>query len=367
MHALGASAALDDRHQSSVEIASPATALALGYRAAAKFLLVVTHSSRAESEIVTSLRSILGDESVAQFPAWETLPHERLSPQSDTVAKRVKTRHLLEQIQSGGANQVRVVVTQVRALLQPVIISENVKSIVLAKGSEKSQEEIIESLVALAYQRVDLVERRGEFAVRGGLIDIFPTDCEHPIRVDLFGDEIEEIRYFSVSDQRSMQEITERVELLPARELLITNEVRERALKVAERFDEVREMASRIAAGSYVEGMESISSLLADKLLPLHQLMPNSCEVIFLESARVRSRALDLTKTDEEFLEAAWSSAANGGETPLDLREVLRGSSFLSLDDVLESMKQSGITARNFDSYPSEDSRQAWELRGVEN
>ena len=367
MHALGASAALDDRHQSSVEIASPATALALGYRAAAKFLLVVTHSSRAESEIVTSLRSILGDESVAQFPAWETLPHERLSPQSDTVAKRVKTRHLLEQIQSGGANQVRVVVTQVRALLQPVIISENVKSIVLAKGSEKSQQEIIESLVALAYQRVDLVERRGEFAVRGGLIDIFPTDCEHPIRVDLFGDEIEEIRYFSVSDQRSMQEITELVELLPARELLITNEVRERALKVAERFDEVREMASRIAAGSYVEGMESISSLLADKLLPLHQLMPDSCEVIFLESARVRSRALDLTKTDEEFLEAAWSSAANGGETPLDLREVLRGSSFLSLDDVLESMKQSGITARNFDSYPSEDSRQAWELRGIEN
>jgi transcription-repair coupling factor (superfamily II helicase) len=367
MQALGQSPAIDDRNQKCIEIAAPATALALGYRGRTRFLLVVTHSSRAESEIATSLRSLLGEDSVAQFPAWETLPHERLSPQSDTVAKRVKTRHLLEEIQRGGQSKVRVVVTQVRALLQPVIISEEVKALLLATGSEQSQSEIIEALIAMAYQRVDLVERRGEFAVRGGLIDIFPTDREHPIRVDLFGDEIEEIRLFSVSDQRSMDQVIDQIELLPARELLITAAVKQRALAVAERFDEVREMASRIASGAYIEGMESISSLLADKLAPLHQLMPDSCEVIFVESARVRSRALDLQKTDEEFLEAAWSSAANGGQTPLDLREVLRGSSFLTLDQVIESMEMSGITTRNFDSYPSEDSSQAWAISPVSN
>ena len=367
MHALGESPAIDNRHQRSVEVASQATALALGYRASTKFLLVVAHSSRAESEITTSLRFLLGEDSVAQFPAWETLPHERLSPQGDTVAKRVKTRHLLEQIQSGVESNVRVVVTQVRALLQPVIISEEVKSLLLAKGLEKSQQAIIENLVAMAYQRVDLVERRGEFAVRGGLIDIFPTDSVHPIRVDLFGDEIEDLRYFSVSDQRSLDEVIERIELLPARELLITTQVRDRALMVAERFDEVREMASRIASGSYIDGMESISSLLADKLLPLHQLMPKDCEVILVESARVRSRALDLQKTDEEFLDAAWSSAANGGQTPLDLREVLKESSFLALDDVLESMEGSGLTIRRFDSYRSEDSLPAWAVAPVPN
>lgn len=364
---LGRSEVLSDPKCTEVVVHPSALSLSIASRATERFLLVITHSSRAENEIATYLRSLMGEEKVAQFPAWETLPHERLSPQSDTVAKRIKTLHLLEEMRRGRESKLRVVVTQVRSLLQPVIASEKFNSLMIEQGAIKSQQEIVENLVAMAYRRVDLVERRGDFAVRGGLIDVFPTDGEHPVRIDLFGDEVEEIRFFSISDQRSMKDVQASVELLPARELLITPEVKQRALAIADRFVEVQEMASKIAAGSYVDGMESISSLLADRLVPLYELLPPSSESILVESARIRSRALDLKETDEEFLEAAWSSAANGGETPLDLREVLRGSSFLDLEEVLESMQNHGISARKFDSYASQTSRPAWMISGVEN
>ncbi|MEY3347922.1 MAG: Transcription-repair-coupling factor, partial [Actinomycetota bacterium] len=80
------------------------------------------------------------------------------------------------------------------------------------------------NLVERAYTRVDLVERRGDFAVRGGIIDIFPPDADYPIRVDFFGDEIEEIKRFEIGSQRTFAPITEKVLLYPCRELLITDD-----------------------------------------------------------------------------------------------------------------------------------------------
>lgn len=346
---LGRSALLEDRSVDHITAPNPLLPFALASRAEAGFLTVVTHSTRVQSEVSSALRHLLGSDSVADFPAWETLPHERLSPQSDTLARRIETRHrLLNRDQ-----RLKVIVTQVRALLQPVIAMEDRHILDLAVGSDAPLMEITSRLVEMAYRRVDLVERRGDFAVRGGLIDIFPATFEHPIRIDLFGDEIESIRPFSLSDQRSLTETFSQIQLLPCRELLITDRVRERADRLAMEYPELSEIATRIASGSYVEGMESLAPLLADGMVPFHSLLPEQSEVVVVESARVRSRAIELAKTDDEFLTAAWSSAAHGGQTPIDLRERLQGGSFLPFEDVTLQMRASALWVRSFDTYLS--------------
>ena len=363
---LGASDALDDRSIDLVTVPAPLLPFALASRGNAGFLTVVAHSTRVQSEVSAALRHLLGSNAVADFPAWETLPHERLSPQSDTLARRIETRHRLV----GGDPSLKVIVTQIRALLQPVISMDDHSLLEIAVGSELPLTEITTRLVEMAYRRVDLVERRGDFAVRGGLIDIFPATYQHPIRIDLFGDDIESIRPFALSDQRSLTETLAHVQLLPCRELLITDRVRDRADGLAMEYPELSEMTSRIASGAYVDGMESLAPLLADGMAPLHSLLPRGSEVVIVESARVRTRALELAKTDEEFLNAAWSSAAHGGQTPIDLRRRLQAGSFMEFDDVILKMRESSLQVRSFDSYLSRDAEpsrhRAWPARGVD-
>ena len=372
---LGRSRALEDRSTEVIQVLPSLLPFALASRAEEGLITVVAHSTRVQGEITTALRHLLGDAAVAEFPAWETLPHERLSPQSDTLARRIETRYRLEEKLRGKQDPLKVIVTQVRALLQPVIVMKDRPSLYLEVGDSYPLEKIVHQLVSMAYRRVDLVERRGDFAVRGGLIDIFPATFDHPIRIDLFGDEIESIRPFALSDQRSLQQTFSEVRLLPCRELLITETVQERATEVAHRFPQLGEIASRIASGAYVDGMESLAALLLDEneeLVPFTSLLESGSEVILIESARIRSRAIELKKTDEEFLVAAWSSAAHGGQTPIDLKDRLEGAGFRDFDTALEAIKESNLKIRFFDSYLNVDGVQqdqnsviAWPAKGV--
>ena len=151
-------------------------------------LLVITSSSRSSEDLVNELRELHSN--VLEFPAWETLPHERLSPRSDTVAKRVQTLYELEKPHT----TFPVVVTPVRGAIHR-IIAELGKSplLQLEIGKEQSLDELVRHLSALAYSRTDLVERRGEFAVRGGIVDLFLPLNDYPIRIDFFGDEISKL------------------------------------------------------------------------------------------------------------------------------------------------------------------------------
>ena len=97
----------------------------------------------------------------------------------------------------------------------------------LTLGAEADFDAVIDRLVELAYTRVDMVGKRGEFAVRGGILDVFPPTAEHPVRVEFWGDEVSEMRMFSVADQRSIPEIdVDSVIAVPCRELLLTDDVR---------------------------------------------------------------------------------------------------------------------------------------------
>src|SRR5690606_2382983 len=168
-------------------------------------VVVVTATGREADDAAAAVRNFLPADDVAVLPSWETLPHERLSPRSDTVARRIAVFRRLAHPGTGRTGPIRVLIMPVRALLQPVIKGlGELQPVELEVGDERSLEEVAAGLSAAAYSRVDMVESRGQFAVRGGILDVFPPAEDHPMRVEFWGDTVEEIRWFSVADQRSL-------------------------------------------------------------------------------------------------------------------------------------------------------------------
>ena len=209
---------------------------------------------------------------------------------------------------------------------------------------------LIENLELFGYNRTDLVERRGDYAVRGGILDLFLPDADHPVRIDFFGDEIDELLFFTVADQRTFEEVAETLVVYPCREILLTDDVKKRAAYLESEFPQVSEMAHKLAQGIYVDGLESLLGALSGELVSLIDLLPKGYEVITLDSPRIRSRALDLIMTNEEFLEASWSSAAMGADAPIDLSEQLERGGYFELDSLTGSQGWSSIDPYSTDA-----------------
>jgi transcription-repair coupling factor (superfamily II helicase) len=322
--------------------------------AAERPLLVVTATGRECEDLATWLRCYLPPSSVVEFPAWETLPHERLSPRSDTVAQRLSVlRRLAHPVaDDADAGEVRVVVAPVRAVLQPLVKGlADLEPVRLRPGDETGLDDTVVALAAAAYVRVDMVERRGEFAVRGGILDVFPPTRPHPLRVEFFGDEVEEVRSFSVADQRTMEKEPDGVWAPPCRELLLTPEVRERAAALVGGHPEAADVLTKIAEGIAVEGMESLAPALVDGMEPLLDVLPAGTHVVLAEPEKVRARAHDLVATGAEFLDAAWMNAAVGGQAPVDLG----ASSFWTLAEVRAHAESTGRPWWSVTSLTSDD------------
>jgi transcription-repair coupling factor (superfamily II helicase) len=289
---------------------------------AARFLLAVTATAREAEELTGALGSLLPAGSVAYFPAWETLPHERLSPRSDTSGQRLAVLRRLAHPDPASSRTAAItaVVTPVRALLQPMVSGlADVEPVKLAEGDTCDLDEVLARLVDIGYTRTDLVERRGEVAVRGGIIDVFPPPEEHPVRVELFGDDVEETRYFRVADQRSLGPAPEGLWAPPCRELLLTPDVRDRAKHLAADHPGLADVLGKLADGITVEGMEALAPVLAPRMELLLDHVPAGGVILACDPERIRTRAGDLVRTSQEFLEASWVNAAAGGQAPVDL------------------------------------------------
>ncbi len=298
---------------------------------AGRTVLAVTPTSREAEDLVAQLADLVDPATVGYYPSWETLPHERLSPRSDTVGRRLAVlRRICHPGDSPETGPLRVVVAPVRSVLQPQVKGlGDLEPVELATGTEAELEDVVHRLADAAYTRVDLVEKRGEFAVRGGIVDVFPPTDEHPLRVEFWGDEVEEIRAFAVSDQRALEKV-ERLWAPPCRELLLTDDVRRRAWELGEAHPALVELTDKIAQGIAVEGMESLAPALVDDMELLVDLMPADTHVLVLDPERARARAHDLVATSDEFLGASWAAAAGGGTAPIDLG----AASYRSLTDV---------------------------------
>ena len=305
-------------------------------------LLVITATGREADDLCAGISALQPGLSVVAFPSWETLPHERLSPSSDTVGRRLAalSRLVHPDVNDALRQPIDVLVASVRAVLQPVATGlADIEPVRIRVGDSIDLDSCVQRLVGLGYERVDLVERRGQVAVRGGILDVFSPTSEHPLRVELWGDVVEEVRSFAVTDQRSLGSQEQGLLAPPVRELLLTDQVRAKAAELAIQVPAVAEMAERMAQGLPVDGMESLIPVLVDGLDCLVDHLPDATAILALDPERIRSRAHDMVRTAGEFLAASWHNAAVGNEVPIDLS----GSSYLELDQFFDLSAARGL------------------------
>ncbi|MFE1955539.1 transcription-repair coupling factor [Streptomyces sp. NPDC059524] len=322
--------------------ASRPFAVAALAREAGRPVLAVTATGREAEDLAAALRSLLPPDTVAEYPSWETLPHERLSPRSDTVGRRLAVLRRLTHPSTDDpeTGPVSVVVAPIRSVLQPQVKGlGDLEPVALRTGQSADLNATVEALAAAAYARVELVEKRGEFAVRGGILDVFPPTEEHPLRVEFWGDDVEEIRYFKVADQRSLEIAEHGLWAPPCRELLLTADVRARAAELAEQHPELGELLGKIAEGIAVEGMESLAPVLVEDMELLIDVLPKDAMAVVCDPERVRTRAADLVATSQEFLQASWAASATGGDAPIDVG----AASLRSIADVRDRARELGM------------------------
>ncbi len=286
-----------------LSVASQAHAIALAALAnASDDTVLVICSTQAEAETLshdlefflesdTHSTHGLSNAAVALLSAWDTLPFERVSPDVATMGSRLEVRIRLE-----SDDRPKVVVTSMRGALQ-LVSRDEVEVIRITKGTQLDIEEFSAWLVRHGYRREPQVEHRGEFSVRGGIIDVFGASATTPLRIDLFGDEVDRLFSFDAGDQRSKDAVLEAV-IVPAREFIPNDAARERARLLADDQAWARPSLERLAGGHCFDGMEGFAGLVDQERIPLTSLLGSSASIVLIEPSRLRSRAIELL--DEE-------------------------------------------------------------------
>ncbi len=223
-------------------------------------LVVVAATSKEAESLFEDLKGFLSQE-VVLFPAWETLPFERLSPSASTMGERLEVISKVQNI-SQSLDASLVVVGSIKAFLQRLSPTWQISPIKIKKGDILDQHSLVQSLIEFGYRREYQVENKGEVSVRGNIVDVFPSTETDPIRIDLWGDEVERLTIFTPDEQRSIRDI-EQIYLYPCREILPNDKIREKAQVLIESEPWARDRWERLSQGQFFEGMESLMPWLA--------------------------------------------------------------------------------------------------------
>ena len=291
------------------EQARAAIIAALSARSPGSTLIVAAPTGTAAQLLHDDIVQFLGTESALLFPAWETLPFERVSPSVETMGRRL---HVLWRLRSD--NPPQIVIGSVRALLQKLGPgATTLQPITIAPGDDIDSEQLLAKLVHDGYRREEIVEHRGEVARRGSIIDVFPSTADTPIRIDLWGDEVDRLTTFNVNDQRSTDDLA-RTHIFPARELQLDEAVRDRARSLVASEPWGREQWDRLADGANFDGMESWLPWLIDHEQLITDVLPPASELIFVDPKRMRDRAADLLAEEDDLARALASTWARDAE-----------------------------------------------------
>ncbi|WP_374531300.1 transcription-repair coupling factor [Novosphingobium sp.] len=222
---------------------------------------------------------------VISFPAWDCLPYDRASPALSVSARRLAALHRLQ----GVADTPQLLVTTINAVLQRVLTPFRIRESVrlLKPGMEIGRESLIGLLQRQGYSRTDTVADAGEYAVRGSLFDIFPSGLDHGLRLDFFGDELETLRLFDPTTQRSIGEIPHHL-LLPASEALLDDDTVKRfRSRYREQFGANATgdpLYQAVSDGRRLAGMEHWLPLFEERLSTLFDHL-DSADLIVIDSA----------------------------------------------------------------------------------
>jgi transcription-repair coupling factor (superfamily II helicase) len=207
---------------------------------------------------------------IVEIPAWDCLPYDRASPSLRAASARLAGLYALQARPKGP----QLVVTTLAAMTQRTLTSFRVRQLVakLAPKERIAIQRLADMLQANGYVRTDTVHDRGEFAIRGGIVDLFPGGEEQPLRLDFFGDEIETVRRFDPADQRTTGSV-DGFTLLPASEALLDEDTIKRfRLRYRETFGATATgdpLYQAVSDGRRLAGMEHWLPLFEDKLVPL--------------------------------------------------------------------------------------------------
>ena len=293
-------------------------------------VMAVAAGPREAEQLAADLVAYLGPDAVALLPAWEALPYEGISPSPEIAARRAGAVARLRQAQGPF-----VLVTPALAAMQGMIPTlGTVPALELVAGRDLPPDALAERLVDIGYARADIVERRGEFAVRGGVVDVFPGTARRPVRLEYWGDEIESLREFVPSTQLSTEKVVH-VDVPPVRELIPDDALRARAQEQApQHADRFRDQLQRLADGLFVEGAETLAPFLFDALPTPAELLPDGAWIVVSQAHRTLDRAHQAHLEAEALAEAIeWPAAralhsledALAGRVQLHLTEFTEG------------------------------------------
>ncbi len=230
----------------------------------------VARDGRRMQRMAEILTQLMPGHPILTLPAWDCLPYDRVSPNGVTIAARMTTLSLL----ASGAVTGAVVLTTVNALIQRLPPRDTVAgmSFAAASGQVVDSEKLIAWAAGNGYLRVPTVHEQGEFAVRGGLVDLYPAGAESPLRFDFFGRQLESIRTFDAGTQRTTGTL-KRIALAPMSEVLLSEEAIKRfrqrytAMFGGNTVDDP--LYAAVSAGQRYPGIEHWMALFYEHLDPL--------------------------------------------------------------------------------------------------
>lgn len=281
-------------------------------------LVVITHNNYQGQKVYEDLLELLGEEDVTFFPSEEMMFSEIAAASPEVTAERIRQLNVLTH------RKPRILVASYAALTRYLVPPSAWKAAILSiqVGQEMKPEAVLAHFVRSGYERVSQVERKGEFSIRGGIVDVYPPDVLHPIRIEWFDDEIDSIRYFDLANQRSIQEIQAET-IGPAQEFVYDEDDLVRAAQrieeqlnaelpkikipeVRERLTEqMHEVIDHFREGRLFSGMHHYIAAVYPKPATLLDYFHSDPIVIVDEPARVIEHAEQLEKDAAESLSDA--------------------------------------------------------------
>jgi transcription-repair coupling factor (superfamily II helicase) len=273
-------------------------------RSAAELVVVVAADDEAARELEDDVRFWLGEsrdsaelDPIASLPGIDVSPYAELSPDRSCIVERVATLYRLTQPEL----RPRLVITSAEALARKTMPPAELaaRGLVISKGQQIDRDQIAKILTDGGWSRTPVVDEPGTFALRGGVVDVYAPLAPHPVRIELFGDDVESLRWFDAESQRTLREV-DRVVLHPVRETIVTGasdvrgRIREYAEEIAFPSKATRRTIEQLETGSVFVGIEGLVPAFHDELVSPAAYMPADARWLIVNTELAKRAVTDL-------------------------------------------------------------------------
>ena len=265
-----------------------------------KPICIITYNEMQAKKIIKDL-AYFGDK-VRFFPKRDVISFDYVAESKDTLFKRISVLNALVK------QEMQIVVTTIEAAMQKMITKEKLyKNVMKLKvGDSFDLEDLKEKLVLLGYERYDLIEGKGQFSVRGGIVDI-ATSVNSGVRIEFWGDEIDSIRKFSLATQRT-EKMLEDIEIFPSFEFLLETDVDTVCERIGDKIypnsvkEKVKEDINQIKSGDFLTKIDKYFDCFYQETDTLLTYLQDNCVVFIDEIAKIKARAENITRDNTHLI-----------------------------------------------------------------